>query len=226
MVDTQGPAGLSAGEVAARRAQDGWNELAADRSHSLFDTVLEVVREPMFLLLLGAGASICCSAITHEALVLLGFVVVIIGSPSLQERRTETALAALRDLSSPRALVLRDGAVQRVAGREVVRGDILLLNEGDRVPADGVRAVVARPGPRRIDAHRRVGAVPKLRAGDAPPPQVFAGTLVVSGQGTGEVDRDRQRHRARPHRHSRCVRSAAGRRRCRRELGRLASAWR
>ena len=52
----QPPQGLSAAEVEARRAQDGWNELAAERSRSVIDMVIEVVREPMFLLLLGAGA--------------------------------------------------------------------------------------------------------------------------------------------------------------------------
>jgi len=74
----------------------------------------------------------------HEALILLGFVVIIMAVTVLQERRTENALEALRDLSSPRALVIRDGAAARIAGRDVVRGDILILAEGDRVPADGV----------------------------------------------------------------------------------------
>ena len=53
-----------------------------------------------------------------------------------QNRRTERALQALRDLSSPRALVIRDGARRRIPGREVVPGDLLVLSEGDRVPAD------------------------------------------------------------------------------------------
>ena len=73
-----------------------------------------------------------------DALMLLGFVFVVMGITIVQERRTERALDALRDLSSPRALVIRDGVHRRIAGREVVRGDILLLAEGDRVPADAV----------------------------------------------------------------------------------------
>ena len=69
---------------------------------------------------------------------LLGFVFVVMGITIYQERRTERALEALRDLSSPRALVIRDGRRVRIAGREVVRGDMVVLAEGDRVPADGV----------------------------------------------------------------------------------------
>ena len=61
-----------------------------------------------------------------------------------QERKTERALEALRDLSSPRALVIRDGGRKRIAGREVVRGDLVMLAEGDRVPADGVLLDAAR----------------------------------------------------------------------------------
>ena len=75
---------------------------------------------------------------------LLGFVFVVMGITLYQERKTERALEALRDLSSPRALVIRDGEQQRIAGREVVRGDLLVLAEGDRVPADAVLLVVRR----------------------------------------------------------------------------------
>ena len=73
----------------------------------------------------------------HEALVLGALVVLNVGITVVQERKSERALEALRDLSSPRALVLRDGAPLRIAGADVVRGDLLLLAEGDRVPADG-----------------------------------------------------------------------------------------
>lgn len=73
-----------------------------------------------------------------DALMLLAFVFVVISITIIQERRTERALDALRGLSSPRALVIRDGQQRRIAGREVVRGDQILLSEGDRVPADAV----------------------------------------------------------------------------------------
>ena len=90
----------------------------------------------MFLLLVACGVVYLVLGDVHEALMLLGFVFFVMGLTLYQERKTEHALDALRDLSSPRALVVRDGAERRIAGREVVRGDILIVNEGDRVPAD------------------------------------------------------------------------------------------
>ena len=181
---TELPQGLSRGEAAARLAADGPNELGANQRRTLFAIVGEVVREPMFLLLLGAGAIYLAMGDPHEALVLLGFVLIIMSITILQERRTENALEALRDLSSPRALALRDGEPVRIPGREVVRGDILLLSEGDRIPADG----------RVLQAHELAAdesmlsgesvAVAKFADGGL----VYAGTLVVRGQGVMAVD--------------------------------------
>lgn len=183
----QGQGGLSGAEVAARRARDGWNEIAAEKPHTLLATVLEVVREPMFLLLLGAGAIYLLMGDLHEALVLLGFVMLIIAVTVFQERRTEHALAALSDLSSPRALVIRDGVVQRIAGREVVCGDLLLLTEGDRVPADGV---VLGANDFAVDESMLSGEsepVGKLPVAGGEPLRVYSGTLVVRGRATVEV---------------------------------------
>ena len=106
---------------------------------------LSVVREPMFLLLIAGGAIYLLLGDVREALVLLGSILVIMGITFYQEQKTERALEALRDLSSPRALVIRGGEQQRVAGRDVVRGDIVVLAEGDRVPADGIAALEPQP---------------------------------------------------------------------------------
>lgn len=134
----QFPAGLSSAEAAALLAREGYNELAPDQRRPLWKIVVDVAREPMFLLLLAAGGIYFAMGDGHEAAVLLGFVAITIGVTVVQEQRTEKALQALRDLSSPRALVMRDGAPLRIAGREVVLGDIVMLAEGDRIPADGV----------------------------------------------------------------------------------------
>ena len=98
--------------------------------------VWEVVSEPMFLMLLAAGSIYLALGDTAEALFLLSFVLVVMASTWVQERKTQRALESLRDLSAPRALVVRDGQAQRIAGREVVRGDVLILHEGDRIAAD------------------------------------------------------------------------------------------
>ena len=127
---------------------------------------------------------------------LMGFVVVIIGITFYQEQKTERALEALRDLSSPRALVLREGKQQRIAGREVVREDIILLSEGDRVPADAVllsgnnvsvdeslltgESIPVRK--RSWDGRLEMG-----RPGGDDLPFIYSGTLVVKGQGIAEV---------------------------------------
>lgn len=95
-----------------------------------------VIKEPMFLLLVACGLLYCFLGDIQEAVMLLGFVIVIIGITVYQEGKTEKALDALKDLSSPRAIVIRDGERMRIAGREVVREDYILLAEGDRVPAD------------------------------------------------------------------------------------------
>ena len=97
-----------------------------------------LIREPMFLLLLACGSLYLLLGDVKEALLLLAFVFVVAGITFFQERKTERALEALRDLSSPRALVIRSGEKKRIAGREVVTGDLLILSEGDRVPADSI----------------------------------------------------------------------------------------
>lgn len=130
--------GLTEQEALERLAQDGYNELPATKKHSFFHMLFEVVREPMFLMLIACGLLYLLLGDQEEALMLLGFVFVIIGITFYQEQKTERALEALRDLSSPRALVIRDGKQQRIAGREVVREDIVLIAEGDRIPADAV----------------------------------------------------------------------------------------
>ncbi len=188
--------GLSSQEVQERLAKDGYNVLPSAKRRGLLLTALEIIREPMFLLLLACGALYLISGDTEEAMMLLGFVFVVMGITFFQERKTERALEALRDLSSPRALVVRDGAKQRIAGRDVVRGDIMLLAEGDRVPAD---AIVLDCVNLSIDESLLTGesiAVRKKSAaattemsapGGDDTPSVFSGTLVVRGQGIVEA---------------------------------------
>lgn len=128
--------GLSADEARARLAVDGPNALAIAQQRTLLRLALGVAREPMFLLLLAAGGLYIAFGDLQEALTLLGFVVIVMTITVVQEGRTEGALEALRELSSPRAQVLRDGVVITVPARDLVRGDIIRVAEGDRVPAD------------------------------------------------------------------------------------------
>ena len=129
-------AGLSAPEAARRLAAEGPNLLPGSTPKSNFAIVYTVITEPMFLMLLAAGGIYLALGDLAEAIFLLGSVFVVIGITLLQERKTQRALESLRDLSAPRALVIRDGSEQRIAGRDVVRGDLLVLHEGDRIAAD------------------------------------------------------------------------------------------
>ncbi len=152
------PQGLTSSEAAERLRAEGFNELPSSSSRGFLRIALGVAREPMFLLLVISGALYAGLGDLQEAIMLLGFVFVIMGITIYQERKTERALEALRDLSSPRARVIRDGKQIYIPGREVARGDIVLVAEGDRVPADAVLALLSRPAGRRVATHRRIGA--------------------------------------------------------------------
>ncbi len=186
-------AGLTEQKVANRLKEEGYNELPSSKPRSIFTIAFEVIREPMFLLLLACGVIYLILGDLEEALVLLGFVLVVMGITLYQERKTERALEALRDLSSPRALVVRDGEVKRIPGREVVRDDILVLAEGDRVPADAAilsctslstdeSLLTGESAPVRKVACGEVIPETALPGGDDLP-FVYSGTLVVQGQG-------------------------------------------
>ena len=128
--------GLSEADAQVRLKTEGYNELPRPDRRTPMRIILEVVREPMLALLLGGGAIYLVLGDLKEALILLAFAAMSVVITVVQESRTERVLEALRDLTSPRALVVRDGQRKRIAGREVVRGDFIVLAEGDRVPAD------------------------------------------------------------------------------------------
>jgi len=120
-LDLNGFSGLNEDDARRRIAADGPNEIASQEKRGLFAIVIEVAREPMFLMLVAAGALYLVMGSPGDALMLLGFVFVVMAITIVQERRTERALDALRDLSSPRALVIRGGIRHRIAGRDVAR---------------------------------------------------------------------------------------------------------
>ena len=130
--------GLTRHEAAARLAASGRNELPAQGRRTLLRITLGVFREPMFLMIVAAGMLYLVLGDTGEALLLLAFVCIVLGITIVEERKTERVLEALRDLSSPRVRVLRDGEPQVIPGGDVVVGDVMLLDEGDRVAADAV----------------------------------------------------------------------------------------
>jgi Ca2+-transporting ATPase len=192
-------AGLTSQEAARRLATDGPNELPSAKRRNLLQQAWDVMREPMLLLLLAAGTVNFLLSEPLDGAILMSFVVIVIAISIYQEHKTENALAALRDLSSPRALVVRDGRQVRIPGREVVRGDVVLLAEGDRVPADAVlldcvnlsadeSALTGESVPvRKTPAAPDAAAAAMGRPGGDATPWVFSGTLVVKGHGIALV---------------------------------------
>jgi Ca2+-transporting ATPase len=190
------PEGLTQVAAAELLAAEGYNELPTADRRGVWALALEIVRDPTFMLLLAAGAIYLLLGDFHEAVLLLSFVVMIAGLTVYQEHKTERALQALRDLTSPRALVVRDGQRMRIAGREVVRGEVLLLEEGDRVPAD---AVLLRANDVLVDESLLTGesvsvqktawdgALQMTRPGGDGLPFVYSGTLLTRGQALAEV---------------------------------------
>ena len=184
--------GLTTAQAAELVRRDGPNELPQERQRGPIGIVSEAVREPMLQLLLGAGLIYLVIGDLAEALILLAFAMLNVGLVAVQESRTERALAALKDLTAPRAFVIRDGTRRHVPGRDIVAGDVVMLAEGDRVPADArllaatdleadeslltgeslpVRKIV---GPGRTDDDR---------PGGSDSPNVWSGTLIVRGTG-------------------------------------------
>ncbi len=190
-------AGLSEAEAQARLKAEGFNELPRPDHRTTLRIALEVLREPMLALLLAGGAIYMLLGDLQEALILLVFAGMSVVITVVQETRTERVLEALRDLTSPRALVIRDGGRKRIAGREVVRGDLVVLVEGDRDPADArllqshdfqadESLLTGESVPVRKVATEEAPAGPPRPGGDGLP-HVYSGSLVVSGGGLAEV---------------------------------------
>lgn len=193
------PGGLSQAEAEARLAADGPNDLPGGRRRSALAVVADVLREPMLLLLLAGGVIYLLLGDLGEALILLGFVLLTISISAVQEVRTERAIEALRDLSMPRATVIRDGQPVTVASRDVVRGDLLVISEGGRIAADGW--IIEASALEADEAVLTGESVPVSKSATtepdpgAPPdpggdnlPYGFSGTLAVRGTGLMRVE--------------------------------------
>jgi Ca2+-transporting ATPase len=200
--------GLTEADAAARLQAEGHNELPQPDRRTPFRIAIEVLREPMLALLLVGGIVYLVLGDLKEAIILVAFATMSIVITVVQETRTERVLEALRDLTSPRALVIRGGERKRIAGRDVVRGDLIVLSEGDRVPADAVllhctdlqadestltgesvpvRKVAWDDRPNTALTRTALPTTALQRAGGDDLPHVFSGSLVVRGSGLAEV---------------------------------------
>ncbi len=194
--DLENITGLCEEDASRKLDEEGFNELPSQKKQGIFTILINILFEPMLLLLLGSGLIYLILGELNDALMLLFFVIVVVGITFYQERKSERALDALKNLSSPRALVIRNATQRRIPGREVVREDIILLREGDRIPADGN---VLFCGNLLVDESMLTGeslAVRKsewdgktkpINPGGDDMPFVYSGTLVVQGHGISKV---------------------------------------
>ncbi|HPS95825.1 MAG TPA: cation-translocating P-type ATPase [Bacteroidales bacterium] len=188
--------GLSDMEVAQKIAKEGYNELPSSKPKNVFNIAFGVVKEPMFILLVACGTLYMLLGDIQEGLMLLGFVFFVMGIEFYQEKKTEKALDALKDLASPRALVIREGKTIRIAGRDVVTDDIVILQEGDRVPADAVvldcvnlMADESLLTGESVSVRKRIikeGEQSFIPGGDDIP-YVYSGSMIVQGNGVVRV---------------------------------------
>jgi Ca2+-transporting ATPase len=188
--------GLSSTEAALRLRTIGRNSLPSSKPKNFLAIAFSVVKEPMFILLVGCGTLYIVMGDLQEGIMLLGFVFVIMGIEFFQEKKTEKALDALKDMASPRALVIRDGIEKRIAGCEVVTDDIIILQEGDRIPADATvmqsvnllsdeSLLTGEPVPVRKNDWNGSDKITQPGGDDLP--FVFSGTMIVQGNGLALV---------------------------------------
>ncbi len=176
--------GLSQAEAKARRDQHGPNTLPGSKPKSLWLIARDVLIEPMFLMLLIAAGLYLVLGDLAEAIFLLMSVLLVIGITLMQERKTQRALEALRDLSAPQARVIRDGHEIRIPSADVVVDDVLSLREGDRIAADATLV----SGHLEADESLLTGESVPVRKGPQPGDgNAFAGTVVTKGRGLAQV---------------------------------------
>ncbi|MBX6771152.1 MAG: cation-transporting P-type ATPase [Chloroflexi bacterium] len=187
--------GLTAEEARRRRERCGANELAAARPEPWWREAGEALTEPMVLLLIAVGILYALLGQAEDALTIFAVIFAVTAIETANETRARRAIEALRRLDAPTAAVVRDGVPTRIAARDVVPGDLVLLQLGERVPAD-LRLIETTA--LRIDESVLTGeSVPAVKQADLVHPArtpaadrqnlAFAGTLVTAGRGRGLV---------------------------------------
>ena len=192
--------GLTEAEAESRLRRDGPNLLPTRRRRGLASVLREVVAEPMFLLLLAGAALYLTLGETGDGVLLLAAVIMVISLTLYQTRRTDRALEALADLSAPQATVLRDGLEHRIPGAELVVGDLMILNEGERIAADAVLRIASHlavdesmlsgeSAPVVKRASLEFQLAPSAADATLALHVLYSGTLVTAGRGLCEVIR-------------------------------------
>ena len=188
--------GLTTEEAHTLQEHYGKNELMQGKKQSFFSKALHIICEPMFLLLIVAAAIYFILGEPRDGVIMLIFVIGVISIDIIQEWKTDKTLSALKDLSAPHIVVIRDGREQTIASADLVPGDLMLVVEGVKIPADGV---VMKASDLCVDESSLTGeaeGVWKITTEQAEPSAdywrkdyCYAGTLVTQGSGYIAVDK-------------------------------------
>lgn len=188
--------GLTTIEAKNLQLQYGKNELSAQKKESFIRKILRIISEPMFLLLLGAAVIYFILGEPRDGAIMLIFVVAIIGIDVAQEWKTDQTLNALKDLSSPQIMVLRDEKEIEIPSIDLVPGDWMMIQEGVKIPADGI---ILKASDLCVDESSLTGeaeGVWKTVTASTEPSSdywrkdyCYAGTLVTQGSATVQVDK-------------------------------------
>lgn len=194
-MDLQKMQGLTDEAAAQLLSELGYNELAEVGRKSFARIVIDVVKEPMFILLLSCGILYLFLGSVTESISLVVGILFIMVVTLYQERKTERALDELKKLASPKAMVIRNGIRKKIPGREVVPGDVIVISEGNNVPADALllqsahllvdeSILTGEAVPVRKNEH---GSISQQLSGGEDSPYVYSGTMVVKGTGLARV---------------------------------------
>ncbi len=188
--------GLTSAEAEELQKQYGKNELTPQKKESFLEKALHIICEPMFLLLIVAAIIYFILGEPRDGAIMLIFVIGIISIDIIQEWKTDKTLNALRDLSAPQVKVIRDGVDKVIASADLVPGDLMMIYEGVKIPADGV---VIKCNDLCVDESSLTGeaeGVWKVNTDSAEPTEdywrrdyCYAGTLVTQGTAMVLVDK-------------------------------------
>ncbi len=172
--------GLSTAEIVHQQKKSGKNVLFVKKRKGFFDYILHIFQEPMLLLLLATAIIYFVIGKAWDGVLMIVGVLVMISIDLYQEAKTDKALEALKELSTPKITVIREGRLQTINNEELVVGDTLVIREGERIAGDGQ---IKESSSLSVDESMLTGESGAIYKSD----KVFAGTLVLSGQAVIKV---------------------------------------
>jgi len=177
--------GLSSAEVLSSREKHGSNQSELKEKSRFFTVLIDVVFEPMFIILLLSSFLYFILGKYQEGVIMLVAIIIVSGISIFQESKSRSAVEALKNLTGPRAKVIRNSELVQIQISEVVLGDIIIVEDGDTVPAD---AVLLKANDFSVNESMLTGeSLPLYKGSEKEDKLIYKGTMVLSGSATAEV---------------------------------------